>query len=149
MIYDKFPNNHFKVEDIVKVIKKHTAEKPTVDLQFLMDNIQFMDTARNYTIPTNMVLNEKTGKWESRGHVAAVVVTALDLELLKDSIKKAYARVTGDFIEPEKKVVAKTTQVDDLNGSTSDIRINKNSKAKYGKKIESGNKVVDRDGIIE
>lgn len=148
MILDKLPNNHFKVEEIVKVLKKHTAKNPVVDLQFLMDNLQFMDTARNYTIKL-VKKDAKTGEVKSFGHVVVVVEKNLDLELLKDEIKKTYKRVTGQFVEPEKKVVAKTTQVDDLNGSNSDIRINKKSKAAYGKKIESGDMVVDKAGIIE
>lgn len=148
MILDKLPNNHFKVEEIVKVLKKHAAKNPVVDLQFLMDNLQFMDTARNYTIKL-VKKDEKTGEAKSLGHVVVVVEKPLDLEVLKDEIKKTYKRVTGQFVEPEKKVVAKTTQVDDLDGGNSDIRVNKKSKAAYGKKIETGDVVVDKPGIVE
>lgn len=146
MILDKLPNNHFKVEEIVKVLKKHTAKNPVVDLPFLMDNIQFMDTARNYTI--KLVKKEKSGEVSSLGHVVAVVEDNLGLEILKKEIKDTYKRVTGKYVEPEKKVVAKTTQVDDLNGATSDIRINKDSDAVYGKKIKSGIVTVDKPGVI-
>lgn len=139
MILDKLPNGHWSVDDIIKVLKKHTAKNPVVDLQFLKDNLGFMDTARNYTI--KLVKKNDDGEIESIGHVVAVVATNLELELLKDEIKKTYKRVTGKLEEPEKKVVAKTTTIDDLEGGTSDVRINKKSNASYGQKMESG--VID------
>lgn len=148
MILDKLPNNHFKVEEIVKVLRKHTAKKPTVDLPFLMNNLKYMDTARNYTIKLAQK-DATSGEYTYPLHVVAVVETNLDLEVLKDEIKKANLRVTGEFVEPEKKVRAVTTQVDDLDGATEGIRANKKSKATYGQKIESGDKVVDKPGIIE
>lgn len=146
MILDKLPNNHFKVEEIIKVLKKHTAKKPTVDLQDLMNNLKYMDTARNYSIG---LMKEKDGKFERFGHVVAVIETDLDLQLLKNEIKQTYKRITGKLIEPEKKVVAKTTAVNDLEGETEALRVNKKSKAAYGKKIESGDVVVDKPGAGE
>lgn len=147
MILDKLPNGHWSVEKIINVLKKHTAKKPVVDLQDLMYNLQFMDTARNYTI--GLMKETEDGKFERFGHVVAVVETNLDLEMLKDEIKKTYKRVSGKFVEPEKKVVAKTTAVDDLEGSSEKLRINNKSKAAYGKKIESGDVVVDKPGVVE
>lgn len=147
MILDKLPNNHFKVKEIIKVLKKHTAKDPVVDLQDLMDNLKYMDTARNYSI--GLMKKKEDGTFERFGHVNAVVETNLDLEMLKDEIKKTYQRVMGKFVEPEKKIVAKTTAVDDLEGSTETPRINKKSKATYGKKIENGEITVDKPGVAE
>lgn len=136
MILDKLPNGHFKVDEIVNMLKKHTAKKPIVDLQFLVDNIKYMNSARNYTI--KIVKQEKDGSITPLNHVVAVIENARDLEVLKDEIKKTYKRITKKEAEPEKKVVAITTQVDDLAGSSPTARINKNSKAVYGAKMESG-----------
>lgn len=147
MILDKLPQNHFKVEEIVKVLKKHTAKKPTIDLQFMMDHLKYTDTARNFTVP--VMTQGKDGKWESKGHVVAVIENAHDLEVLRWEVKETYKRITGEFVEPEKKVEAVTTSVDDLAGGTPEARPNKKSKAKYGKKIESGSLTVDNPGVAE
>lgn len=146
MILDKLPNGHWSVKEIIKALKKHTAENPVVDLQDLMDNLKYMDTAHNYTIG---LMREKDGKFERFGHVVAVVETNLDLEILKDEIKKAYKRVNGRFVEPEKKVVAKTTTVDDLEGSSESIRINKKSDVSYGKKVKTDSVVIGGAGVAE
>lgn len=146
MIIDKLPNGHWSVKEIIKVLKKHTAKKPVVDLQDLMDNLKYMDTAHNYTIG---LMKEKDGKFERFGHVVAVVATNLELEMLKDEIKKTYKRVTGNFMEPEKKIIAKTTTVNDLEGNSENIRINKNSKVSYGKKVKTDGVVLGGAGVAE
>lgn len=136
MILDKLPNGHYKVDEIVNMLKKHTAKNPVLDLQFLVDNIPYMNSARNYTV--KIVKKEKDGTIKPLNHVVAVVETPRDLEVFKDEIKKAYKRITKKEVSPEKKVVAITTQIDDLKGSTPTARVNQNSDAAYGKRMESG-----------
>lgn len=142
MILDKLPANHFKTTQIVKLLEKHTATEPVVDLEFLANNLDCMQVARNYTI--KLVQKNAKGEWYSPNHVVAVVETPLDLELLKDAIRKAYKRVKNKIPEPEKQVHAITTAVDDLAGSTERARVNTKSKAKYGKKMESGELTVEK-----
>lgn len=142
MILDKLPANHFKVTEICELLKKHTAKEPIVDLEFLANNLAYMQQARNYTI--KLVQKDAEGNWYSPNHVVAVVETPLDLEMLKDAIRKTYKRIKNTVPEPEKKVKAITTAVDDLAGSTETARINTKSKAKYGSKMKGGELTVEK-----
>lgn len=137
----KLPAGHISVEDAIKLIEKHTTKKPLVDLEFLKNNIKFMNSAHNYTI--KLMQQDVGGKYYSGMHVAAVVRTDRDLENLKFAIKEAYKKATGRLVEPEKEVRAITTQVNDKAGSSSKLRVNKDSKAAFGAKIESGNITVE------
>lgn len=138
---ENLPAGHISTEKAIRLIEKHTAQKPLVDLPFLVDNIKFMNSGHNYTIKL-MQKNDK-GDYYSGSHVVAVVRTDRDLENLKFAIKEASKRVTGRVVEPEKEVRTITTQVDDKNGSSEKARVNKKSKTKYGSKIESGSATVE------
>lgn len=139
---NNLPAGHITTEQAIKLIEKHTAEKPLVDLGFLLNNIGYMNSAHNYTI--KLMQKNKEGEYYSGLHVACVVRTDRDLENLKYAIKEAAKRITGRVIEPEKKVRAVTTQVDDKAGSNEKPRTNKKSKVKYGSKIESGSATVEQ-----
>lgn len=136
----KLPDGHIDVDTALKVLEKHTATKPVVDLDFMVDNIRYMNSAHNYTM--KLMKKNKDGKYYSDMHVAVVVRTDRDLENLKYAIKETAKRVGYADVEPEKKVRTITTQVDDKAGSTSTARINKESKTSYGSKMEKGFKTV-------
>lgn len=135
------PAGHISTEDAIKLISKHTAKNQIIDLQFLVDNIPFMNSGHNYTI--KLLQKDNNGKLYSGSHVVAVVATDRDLENLKYAIKEAAKRVTGVMPEPEKKVRKITTQVDDKAGTTPKARENKKSKTHYGSKIETGYATVE------
>lgn len=142
MILDVLPNGHFKVDEIVKLLEKHTAKKPVVDLDFLVDNMPLMNEARNYTV--KIVQKDENGEWYSPAHVVAVIQNTRDLEVLKDAIRKTNKRIHGTTPEPEKKVRAITTAVDDLDGERAVNRRNTKSRAAYGKKMASGRLTVEK-----
>ena len=138
---ENLPAGHITVDEAIEVIKKHSASNPVIDLPFMLNNIRFMNSARNYTM--KLLQKDDQGNYYSAMHVAIVVRTDRDLENLKYEIKEAYKRLTGKFVEPEKQVRAVTSQVDDKAGETSKVRVNAKSKAAYGDKIEVGSKVVE------
>lgn len=138
---EKLPDSHISVDEAIKVIRKHTAKNPVIDLTFMLNNIRFMNSARNYTM--KLLQKDKDGNVYSGMHVAIVVRTDRDLENLKYEIKEAYKRLTGKFVEPEKIVRKVTSQVDDKAGETSKLRVNTKSKAAFGDKIEKGDKTVE------
>lgn len=137
----KLPDGHISTDDAIKLIEKHSAKKPLVDLEFLMNNIPYMNSAHNYTI--KLMQKDSKGNYYSGTHVAAVVRTDRELENLKYAIKEAHKKTTGRVVDPEKKVQAITTQIDDKNGTTEKARANTKSKAVYGAKIESGSATVE------
>lgn len=136
MILDKFPNGFFSVDDLVKVLHKHTAKNPIFDLKQAVKDVDYMQVARNFRL--GVVKQNKEGEWYSDSSVYAVIPNSRDLEVLKDEIKKAYKRITGETVEPEKKVTKVSTQVDDLTTFSEQPRTNTKSKSKYGDKIVSG-----------
>lgn len=145
MILDKLPNSFYKVEDVVKLLKKHSKKNPVFDLQVLETNLKYMQTARNFTMP--VVTKDANGKIYSPGSIYAVVADNRDYEVLRWEIMKTIERVEKKIVNPDKEVKKVTTQVDDLNGSTSRVRVNKESKTKYGDKMvsmESTNEKVDK-----
>lgn len=144
MILDKLPNGFFSVDDLVKVLHKHTAKKPIFDLKQAVKDLDYMQVARNFRL--GVWKKNEEGKWYSDSSVYAVIPNNRDLEVLKDEIKKAYKRVTGETVEPEKKVTKVSTQVDDLTTLSEQPRVNTKSKSKYGDKIVSGsssNQIVE------
>lgn len=136
MILDKLPNGFFKVDEVVNVLRKHTAKKPIFDLEQIANDLDYMQTARNFRL--GVVKQKKTGEWYSDSSIYAVVETNRDLEVLKDEIRKTYRRVKGETPEPEKKVRKVTTQIDDLDSLDPQPRANTKSKAKYGESMKSG-----------
>lgn len=144
---DNLPQGHITTDKAVELINKHTKANPLVDIEFLNENIRYMNSARNYTI--KLLQKNDKGQYYSGMHVVAVVETDRDLENLKYAIKEAYKRVTGRVVESEKRVRAVTTQVDDKAGSASNPRVNKKSKVKYGSKMESGSATVESVEAIE
>ncbi len=142
MIIDKLPASHYTVDEVVKMLEKHTKANPVVDLDFLVNNLDVMNTARNFTI--KLVQKDGNGKLYSPYHIVAVVQNNRDFEVLKDAIKKAKKRVDHVDVKPEEKVNKITTQVDDLAGSTPTARINTKSKAKYGSKMKGGELTVEK-----
>lgn len=143
MILDKLPNGFFKVDEIVNVLKKHTAKKPIFDLEQIVNDMDYMQTARNFRLGT-VKQNQKTGEWYSDTSVYAVIENNRDLEVLKDEIRKTYKRVKGETPEPEKKVRKVSTQIDDLDSLDPQPRVNTKSKSKYGEKMKSG-KLTNQD----
>lgn len=139
---ENLPDGHINVETAIQVLKKHTAAKPVVDLEFMLNNIKYMNSAHNYTM--KLMQRDSKGNYYSARHVAIVVETDRDLQNLKFEIKETYKRITGKMVEPEKTVRKVTTQIDDKAGETSKARVNTKSKAKYGSKIESGTANVEK-----
>lgn len=136
MILDKFPNGFFHVDELVTVLNKHTAKEPIFDLEQAVNDVDYMQTARNFRL--GVLTKNAKGEYECNTSVYAVIATPRDLEVLKDEIKKAYKRTTGKTAEPEKKVRKVTTQVDDLDSLSSQPRANTKSSSKYGEKMKSG-----------
>ena len=42
MILDKLPTGFFSAEEIIKLLKKHTAKNPIVDIEQMVNDIDFM-----------------------------------------------------------------------------------------------------------
>lgn len=139
---NNLPDGHVSVQEAIDALEKHTAKKPIVDLEFMHNNIPYMNAAKNFTMP--LMQKGDNGRYYSAMHVAVVVKTARDLENLKYAIKEAHKRVTGKVADPEKKIKKFTSQVKGDEDNTSNLRVNTESDAKYGDKMKSGHATVGK-----
>lgn len=97
-------------QEAIELIKAHTNENPTVDLNFLVVNREYIDKTHNFTIH---LLEKKNGKVVDAGTVWAKVVGDSDKYTLRDAIKDSYKRNTGlDLNLDERKTCEITTIVD-------------------------------------
>lgn len=136
MILDVLPNNFYKVDEIVARLKEHTAEKPIFDLQQVIDDLDYWQVAKNARL--GVMVKKGEGEYYRVGSIYAVIPTARDLEVLKYEVKQTYKRVSGQLVEPEKKVKTVTTTVDDLDGTNPQPRRQKKNTTKYGEQMKSG-----------
>lgn len=138
MIIDKVPVElgFHKVDDVVAMLKKHTAQKPIFDLQQVVDDLDLWQVAKNARL--GVVVKNDKGEYYKIGSIYAVLPTPRDLEVLKYEVKQTYKRVSGQSVEPEKKVKTVTTTVDDLDGTNPQPRRQKKNTTKYGEQMKSG-----------
>lgn len=135
MILDKLPDGHITVDQAIQILKKHTAKKPTVDLDFALDSLNYIQVAKNATL--KLMKQDAEGKWYSFNHVAVVMPTAREYEMYKWEVKQTVKRVSGKMPEPEKEVVSVSSMVDDLEGSNPQPRKDRKNKSKFGDPIVS------------
>lgn len=112
------------VDDAVKLINSDSREDPKVDVQYLMDNLRWIDVQRNVRIPKLRRLAEdevyrtphgKLVQIERTGSANVAVTSAYERELLKETIRNKFKELAGEEYQ-EQFVRASSTVADDAQG---------------------------------
>lgn len=116
------PPGFIPVEDAIALIRADKREDATVDLQFLVNNLPYLQTKHNYNIRRlKTVTDEKTGQ---RGTVRAGtsyvhIATDYDREILRRAIQEAFeARTSIKLREDATGVNKVSTMLDYESGNT-------------------------------
>lgn len=147
------PKGFIAVEDAIDLIKKHTVDKPTVDLLFLVDNVFRVRTARNFTIKRPLldskgqVVRDKKGRAQMDTPVFVTIRKDLERELLREAITSKFQEFTGQQLNVAELGIKKiTTAVDDEMGMTAKPQVNTKSTIKLGDEIKSGSTINTNKG---
>lgn len=86
------------VEDAIKLIQADKRDDAKVDLQFLVNNIPYMQVKHNYNIKKLKTID---GKVVRDGHVYVTLYTEYDRQMLLKAIQDAYAQRVGIQFNPD------------------------------------------------
>lgn len=133
-----------RVEEAIKLINDFTREKPTVDINFLIDRIELIQEKHNLRIPMppKTVVDDMGKRTRTADPSVNVTVrTLLEQEQLRDAIKKKYQEITGKTLNLEELGLRRTTTtVDDRSNLTGRPMVNDSSEIKLGDTINSGSR---------
>lgn len=100
---------YVSVADALELIKAHTKEEPTVDLQFLVVNREYLDVSHNFTI---RLAEKRNGKLYTDDVVYVRVKGNADKYNLMEAIEEAYARNYDLQLDAERPIYASNSIVD-------------------------------------
>lgn len=139
------------VEKAVELIKKDTRSKATVDLDYMVKNIHYIQDNKNFRIPlarnaTKEDIEAFKEKFPGKrprpitivGSVYVYVATPYEKELLKEAIRKAFKDHTDRDIDVNGKTYSKTTVQDDEHNAGSRLMANPNPTTKAGDDLGKG-----------
>lgn len=130
------------VAEALDLINSFTREKPTVDINFLLDNMELIQEKHNLTIrmPRKQIVDSMGNrKWTSDPSVHITIRTLLEQEQVRDAVKKKYQEMTGKTLNVEELGLRRvTTVMDDQKNKDSRPMVNEESEIKLGDTINSG-----------
>lgn len=130
------------VAEALELINSFTREKPTVDINFLLDNMEYIQEKHNLTIKMapRLVKDDKGRiKREADPSVHITIRTTLEQEQVKDAIKRKYQEMTGKTLNVDELGLRRvTTEVGSTGNPDARPIYNSESKIKLGDTIQSG-----------
>lgn len=124
------------VEDAIKLIRKDTRDDATVDLDFMVKNIHYIQDNKNFRIP--LMKSDKKKIAHRVGSVYVYIQTAYEKEALKQAIREMFKDRTNRDINPDGKTYSKTTVQDDEYNAGARITSNPNPTTKAGDDLGRG-----------
>lgn len=106
------------IDEAINLINKDTRDKATVDLDWMANNIDYVNEFKNFQIP--LMDSDERGYAYRKGEAYVYVATAYEKEVLKHAIREAYRNRTGREANVDK-VHDRTTVYDPENNSASKI----------------------------
>lgn len=148
------PKGFITVEDAVELIKKSTRKVPVVDMDYIRDSYNWIETGKNFRIPLIRMLTEeeyieaskrpnRTGRvpdTEHTGDANVYVATNYEKELLKKTIDDKYQELTGHEYR-KANVRGVSTVADDAQGRSA-VRPHKNKP-----NLEDGGSIIGTHGV--
>lgn len=108
---ENVPKGFISFDDAIKLIRKHTAKKPVVDLVFLASNRDYIEHGHNFTI--HLVGLDENKKIVDRGTTWVTVRDDRDKFNLRGEIKEAVKRTMNMDIDFDRSALHnKSTVVD-------------------------------------
>lgn len=124
------------VEQAIALIRKDTRDDATVDLDFMVKNIHYIQDNKNFRIP---LMKSDEHKIAHRvGSVYVYIQTAYEKEALKQTIREMFKERTNRDINPNGRTYNKTTVQDDEHNSGARIMANPNPTTKEGDDLGRG-----------
>lgn len=131
---NNLPPGFIPVEDAIALIKRDTIEQPTVDLQFLANNIPYMKAKQTYNI--RLMKADSNGRAVRNGSVYVILQTEYDRQILLKAIQDAFETRTKIKLNVENIGLKQvTTMVDEAKGGQALPRYNGGSEVKAGTDI--------------
>lgn len=130
------PTGFISVDDALKLINAHSATNTTVDIRFLVTNVDYLQVSRNFTIK---LMENQGGKDVPAGTTAVQVLTTLEREQLREAIKQAFKRVSGRELNLNVVPIhKKSTVVDPEKNPKGQVVMDTESKEDYNTNMGSG-----------
>lgn len=135
----QLPPGFITVEDAIALIKKDRREEATVDLQFLVNNLPYLQAKHNYNIRLLKTVTDENGQRRvvRDGSVYVTLYTEYDKQILLRAITDAYKERTNIALSEDAVGVNKVTSLIDEEKQNLDarVRLNESSKTKVGDDI--------------
>lgn len=124
------------VEDAIALIRKDTRDDATVDLDYMVKNIHYIQDNKNFRIP--LMKSDERKIAHRVGSVYVYIQTAYEKEALKQAIREMFKDRTNRDISPDGKTYNKTTVQDDEHNAGARIMSNPNPTTKAGDDLGRG-----------
>lgn len=124
------------VDQAIELIKKDTRDDATVDLDFMVKNIHYIQDNKNFRIP--LMKSDERKIAHRVGSVYVYIQTAYQKEALKQTIRDAFKERTNRDINPDGVVYNKTTVQDDEYNAGARIKSNPNPTTKANDNLGNG-----------
>ena len=124
------------VEDAIKLIRKDTRDEATVDLDFMVKNIHYIQDNKNFRIP--LMKSDEKKIAHRTGSVYVYIQGAYQKEALKEAIREMFKERTNRDINTEGKTYNKTTVQDDEHNAGARIMANPNPPTTAGDDLGRG-----------
>lgn len=124
------------VEQAIALIRKDTRDDATVDLDFMVKNIHYIQDNKNFRIP--LMKSDERKIAHRVGSVYVYIQTAYEKEALKQTIREMFKERTNRDINPNGRTYNKTTVQDDEHNSGARIMANPNPTTKEGDDLGRG-----------
>lgn len=139
------------VQQAIKLIQKDTRDDAVVDLDYLANNISYIQDNKNFRIPLVRNANEDDIKaFKAKypgirprptvrvGSANVYIASAYEKEILRQAIKDAFKERTNREIASEGRTYNKTTVQDDENNAGARLMNNPNPTTKAGDDLGRG-----------
>lgn len=132
----RIPTGFISFEDALALIDSDTRADAKVDIKFLMDNINFVESKHNLNIP---LLKTENGRVFENGHVYVQIGDEAEKFAMRKKIQSHFEELSGRKIDVNQIGLKRvTTMVNDENNIQGRPQVNTESDMTYNSEINSG-----------
>ena len=127
------------LDEAINLINKDTRDEATVDLDWMIRNIHYIQEKKNFTIP--LMYSDENHFAHRKGKTQVYIASSYEKEIFRHTIREAFKARTGRDVDPERRTKNRTTVYDPEHNTLSQgsaIQSNPNPTTKAGDNLGRG-----------
>lgn len=131
------PTGFVSIEECLELLNGHTLEEPTVDIKFLIRNVDYLRPKGNLTM--KLVKRNAQGGLVEAGVTYIQPASSYEVTIVRHAIEEAASRVMGRQIKLDQaRIYKKTTTVDTEKNIKGRVMTNPDSDTQVGTEMSAG-----------